>query len=518
MERRGAGCSVHASGWRAKSGAGPCCRRYVVAVRSSPFVRNETLDTASQDIFPDGEGRHALIGMAKQRIVYSCAQCGASTPQWRGQCPDCGAWNSLVESIAETGGARSRTTAASDRPIVASSVDLAPDTRVETGLSELNRVLGGGLVAGAVVLVGGEPGIGKSTLLLQVLAGLAGAAGSVGASADARALYVTGEESIRQVALRAKRLQVAADRVQLLAETRMEAILDVLAREAPRIVVVDSIQTMFTDALQSAPGSVAQVRESAARLVRHAKEHAVSVLLVGHVTKDGALAGPRVLEHMVDTVLYFESEADRRFRIIRAVKNRFGAANEIGLFAMTEKGLREVRNPSAIFLARGADDVAGSVVTVVREGTRPLLVELQALVDEASGPPRRLTVGIDQSRLNMLLAVLHRHAGISTQGLDVYANVVGGVRIAETGADLAILAAVRSTLNTRPVDRALVVYGEVGLAGEIRPIPRGEERVREAAKHGFTRALVPAANVPRHLPGGIEVVGVERVEHALELV
>ena len=447
--------------------------------------------------------------MAKQRIVYSCAQCGASTSQWHGQCPDCGAWNSLAESIAETGGARSRT-AAPGRPIVASSVDLAPDTRMETGLSELNRVLGGGLVAGAVVLVGGEPGIGKSTLLLQVLAGLPGGA--------ARALYVTGEESIRQVALRAKRLQVAADRVQLLAETRVEAILDVLARGAPRIVVVDSIQTMFTDALQSAPGSVAQVRESAARLARHAKEHAVSVLLVGHVTKDGALAGPRVLEHMVDTVLYFESEADRRFRIIRAVKNRFGAANEIGLFAMTEKGLREVRNPSAIFLARGADDVAGSVVTVVREGTRPLLVELQALVDEASGPPRRLTVGIDQSRLNMLLAVLHRHAGVSTQGLDVYANVVGGVRIAETGADLAILAAVRSTLGARPVDRALVVFGEVGLAGEIRPIPGGEERVREAAKHGFTRALVPAANVPRHIPGGIEVVGVERVERALELV
>ena len=449
--------------------------------------------------------------MARQRIVYSCTQCGASTPQWRGQCPDCGAWNSLEESIGEIGGGRPRTPpAAPGRPVAASSVDLAPDTRIETDLAELNRVLGGGLVAGAVVLVGGEPGIGKSTLLLQVLAGLAGAA--------ARALYVTGEESIRQVALRAKRLQVAADRVRLLAETRVETVLDVLAHESPRIVVIDSIQTMFTDALQSAPGSVAQVRESAARLVRHAKEHGVSVLLVGHVTKDGALAGPRVLEHMVDTVLYFESEADRRFRVIRAFKNRFGAANEIGLFAMTEKGLREVRNPSAIFLARGAADVAGSVVTVVREGTRPLLVELQALVDEASGPPRRLTVGIDQSRLNMLLAVLHRHAGVSTQGLDVYANVVGGVRIAETSADLAVLAAVRSTLGTRPVDRALVVYGEVGLAGEIRPVPGGEERVREAAKHGFTRALVPAANVPRHTPGGIEVIGVERIERALELV
>ena len=449
--------------------------------------------------------------MARQRIVYTCAQCGGNTPQWRGQCPDCGAWNSLEESLGETGGAvRPRAPAAPGRPVAASSVDLIPDARIETDLSELNRVLGGGLVAGAVVLVGGEPGIGKSTLLLQVLAGLV--------DGTAQALYVTGEESIRQVALRAKRLEVVADRVRLLAQTHVEAILDALSRESPRIVVIDSIQTMFTDTLQSAPGSVAQVRESAARLVRHAKDYAVSVLLVGHVTKDGALAGPRVLEHMVDTVLYFESEADRRFRVIRAVKNRFGAANEIGLFAMTEKGLREVRNPSAIFLARGSGDVAGSVVTVVREGTRPLLVELQALVDEASGPPRRLTVGIDQSRLNMLLAVLHRHAGISTQGLDVYANVVGGVRIAETSADLAILAAVRSTLSTRPVDSTLVVYGEVGLAGEIRPVPGGEERVREAVKHGFARALVPAANVPRRPPGGIEVIGVERVEHALEFL
>ena len=446
--------------------------------------------------------------MVRQRIVYACTQCGASTRQWRGQCPDCGAWNSLEEGVEATGGARPRVP--SGRPVAASSVDLAPDTRIETKSTELDRVLGGGLVAGAVVLVGGEPGIGKSTLLLQVLGNLAADVSGV--------LYVTGEESIRQVALRARRLGVAVDRVRLLTETRVESILDVLEREAPRIVVVDSIQTMFTEALQSAPGSVAQVRESAARLVRHAKDRSVSVLLVGHVTKDGAIAGPRVLEHMVDTVLYFESEADRRFRIIRAVKNRFGAANELGLFAMTESGLREVRSPSAIFLARGTADVAGSVVTVVREGTRPLLVEIQALVDEASGPPRRLTVGIDQGRLNMLLAVLHRHAGISTQGLDVYANVVGGVRIAETSADLAILAAIRSILSTRPVDRGLVVYGEVGLSGEVRPVPGGEERVREAAKHGFSRALVPAANVPRRTPAGIEIVGVERVGRALDLV
>ena len=449
--------------------------------------------------------------MARQRIVYACTQCGANTRQWRGQCPDCGAWNSLQEGVEETDGARSRVPPTRPgTPVSASNVDLGPDTKVETNLAELDRVLGGGLVAGAVVLVGGEPGIGKSTLLLQVLASIA--------ASVADTLYVTGEESVRQVALRAKRIGATADRVRLLAETHVESILEVLERESPRIVVIDSIQTMFTDALQSAPGSVAQVRESAARLVRHAKAHAVSVLLVGHVTKDGALAGPRVLEHMVDTVLYFESEADRRFRVIRAVKNRFGAANEIGLFAMTERGLREVRSPSAIFLARGAEDVAGSVVTVVREGTRPLLVELQALVDEASGPPRRLTVGVDQSRLNMLLAVLHRHAGISTQGLDVYANVVGGVRITETSADLAILAAVRSTLGNRPVDRDLVVYGEVGLAGEIRPVPGGEERVREAAMHGFSRALVPVANVPRRPPGDFEVIGVERVERALDYI
>ena len=449
--------------------------------------------------------------MTRPRIVYTCTQCGASTLQWRGQCPDCGAWNSLDETIREVGGGRSRTPSAQpETSVAASNVDLTPDTRVETTLPELDRVLGGGLVAGAVVLVGGEPGIGKSTLLLQVLAALAGKVG--------RALYVTGEESIRQVALRSTRIEVATDGVRLLAETRVERILDVLERESPRVMVVDSIQTVFTETLQSAPGSVAQVRESAARIVRHAKDHAVSVFLVGHVTKDGALAGPRVLEHMVDTVLYFESEADHRFRVIRAVKNRFGAANEIGLFAMTDKGLREVRNPSAIFLARGDADVAGSVVTVVREGTRPLLVEVQALVDEASGPSRRLTAGIDQGRLNLLLAVLHRHAGISTQGLDVYANAVGGVRIAETSADLAVLAAVRSTLRARPIDRGVVVFGEVGLAGEIRPVPGGEERVREAAKHGFSRALVPTANRPRRTVGGIEVIGVDRVERALDFV
>ena len=377
-------------------------------------------------------------------------------------------------------------------------------------MSELDRVLGGGLVPGAVVLVGGEPGIGKSTLLLQVLGHLAGGVSGV--------LYVTGRSRSGRSRCGRGGSGWRRSACSLLAETRVESVLEVVERESPRVVVIDSIQTMFTEVLQSAPGSVAQVRESAACLVRHAKGRSVSVLLVGHVTRDGTIAGPRVLEHMVDTVLYFESEADRRFRVIRAVKNRFGGANEIGLFAMTERGLREVRNPSAIFLARGAADVAGSVVTVVREGTRPLLVEIQALVDEATGPPRRLTVGLDQGRLNMLLAVLHRHVGVSTRGFDVYANAVGGVRITETSADLAVLAAIHSMIGNRPIGHGLMVYGEVGLAGEVRPVPGGEERVHEAAKHGFSRALVPAANVPRRTPRGIDVVGVERVERALDLI
>ncbi len=451
-----------------------------------------------------------LSDMAKQRNIYLCTQCGAASRQWHGQCPDCGAWNSLQPEIDR--GSRSLSPpsrSGTPRSVTAAAVDLSPETRIETGIAELDRVLGGGLVPGGVVLIGGEPGIGKSTLLLQALAGLSG-------EASGQALYVSGEESIRQVALRARRLGVAADRVRLLAETRAEAILDILSVERPRIVVIDSIQTLFTEELPSAPGSVSQVRECAARLARRAKDDETAIFLVGHVTKDGALAGPRVLEHLVDTVLYFESEADRRFRVVRAVKNRFGAANEIGLFAMTDSGLKGVRNPSAIFLARGEEDVAGSVVAVIREGTRPLLVELQALADEAFGPPRRFATGFDQSRLNLLLAVLHRHAGISTHGLDIYANVAGGVRISETGADLALLAAVRSSVRERAVERRTVAFGEVGLAGEIRPVPGGEERLREAAKHGFTKALVPAANIPRQAPKGIEIIAVKRIESALD--
>ena len=384
-----------------------------------------------------------------------------------------------------------------------------------TGIAELDRVLGGGLVPGAVVLIGGDPGIGKSTLLLQVLCALTERGG------EDEALYVSGEESLQQVVLRARRLGVPVDELRLLAETRVEAILAQVAARRPRSLVIDSIQTMYTDVLQSAPGSVGQVRESAAQLVRFAKGNTqgTTLFLVGHVTKDGALAGPRVLEHMVDTVLYFEAEGDRRFRVIRAIKNRFGAANELGIFAMTEKGLREVANPSAIFLARPEQPVPGSVVTVTREGSRPLLLELQALVDESfANPPRRVAIGLDTNRLAMLLAVLSRHATTSTQGQDVFVNVVGGVRIAETGADLPLLAAVISSLRDRPLQRGLVMFGEVGLTGEIRPVVAGEERLYEAAKHGFKRAIVPSANAPRRELRGIEVVAVSTLAEALEQI
>lgn len=391
--------------------------------------------------------------------------------------------------------------------------EVSPEDVIQhpTGIGELDRVLGGGLVPGAAVLMGGDPGIGKSTLLLQVLCGLAAEGG--------KPFYVTGEESLQQVVLRARRLGLDADGVRLLAETQVERILAHLERHEPRSLVIDSIQTMHTDLLQSAPGAVGQVRESAAQLVRFAKARATTLFLVGHVTKDGALAGPRVLEHMVDTVLYFEAEGDLRFRVIRAVKNRFGAANELGIFAMTENGLREVANPSAIFLARPDDAVAGSVVTVTREGSRPLLLELQALVDESHGSsPRRVAVGVDGNRLAMLLAVLSRHAGISTQGQDVFVNVVGGVRVGETGADLPLLVSVLSSLRDQPLPRDLVMFGEVGLTGEIRPVVAGEERLNEAAKHGFKRAIVPKANVPRRAIAGLAVVGVEQLGRALEAI
>ena len=449
--------------------------------------------------------------MGKSKTVYVCSDCGTQSPKWQGQCPGCGAWNTLVETVVEPAraGGRFESLSVTSTVQTLADVEAVEAPRAPTGIDELDRVLGGGLVRGAVVLIGGDPGIGKSTLLLQALA-------TIGSSR--KVLYVTGEESAAQVALRASRLAVDARSVRLLAEIRLDQILATLRHEAPEVAVIDSIQTMYTDALQSAPGSVAQVRECAAQLTRVAKQTGITIVMVGHVTKEGALAGPRVLEHIVDSVLYFEGDTHSSFRMIRAIKNRFGAVNELGVFAMTDRGLRGVSNPSAIFLSSHRDDVPGSCVLVTQEGTRPLLVEIQALVDEAHAPqPRRLSVGLEQNRLAMLLAVLHRHAGVACFDQDVFVNAVGGVRISEPAADLAVLLAIASSLRNRPLPAKMVVFGEVGLAGEIRPVPSGQERISEAAKHGFRRAIVPAANVPKKVPEGMKVFGVKKLSDALNV-
>ena len=452
--------------------------------------------------------------MAKAKTLHTCPECGATAPKWQGQCPGCGLWNTLVETVAETPSVNSNRFAAiagAGRLQRLSEIDPREEPRQPTGIEEFDRVLGGGLVAGGVVLIGGDPGIGKSTLLLQALAQLAEAGQSV--------LYVSGEESGEQMALRARRLQLGAEHMQLLAEINLEKILATLGKVKPMVAVIDSIQTIYSEVLQSAPGSVAQVRECAAQLTRLAKQSGICVILVGHVTKDGSLAGPRVLEHIVDTVLYFEGDTHSSFRLIRAFKNRFGAINELGVFAMTDRGLKGVSNPSALFLSQHGQDVAGSCVMVTQEGTRPLLVEIQALVDEAHAPnPRRLTVGLEAQRLAMLLAVLHRHAGIVCYDQDVFVNAVGGVKIAEPAADLAVLLAIVSSLRNKPLPAKLVVFGEVGLAGEIRPAPRGQERLKEAAKLGFTRAIIPKANAPRTPIKGMEVIAVDRVEQAVEQI
>ncbi len=445
--------------------------------------------------------------MAKAKTAYTCTECGGQTAKWQGQCPHCLAWNTLVESVCEPAGTRFNALSVTSRVQSLGEVDAAEAPRYPTGVDELDRVLGGGLVTGAVVLIGGDPGIGKSTLLLQALCHMSGAR---------QVLYVSGEESAQQIALRARRLSVDATRVQLLAEIQLEKIQSTLAAHRPEVAVIDSIQTVYSEALQSAPGSVAQVRECAAQLTRIAKQSGTTVILVGHVTKEGALAGPRVLEHIVDTVLYFEGDSGSAFRLLRAFKNRFGPGNELGVFAMTDKGLRGVTNPSALFLSHHAQRVAGSCVMVTQEGTRPLLVEVQALVDQSHAPnPRRLSVGLEQNRLAMLLAVLHRHAGISCLDQDVFVNAVGGVKISEPAADLAVLLAIVSSLRNRPVPEKLVVFGEVGLAGEIRPVQRGQERLKEAAKLGFERALIPAANKPKQVIQGMEVVAVARLEDAV---
>jgi DNA repair protein RadA/Sms len=447
--------------------------------------------------------------MAKAKSQYVCGECGGTSPKWQGQCPQCGAWNTLAEAPSESSpSARFASIAPTAEVHTLGEIAAAELPRESTGVTEFDRVLGGGLVPGGVVLIGGDPGIGKSTLLLQALAALA---------QRTKVLYVSGEESAAQVALRARRLGVEGRQVRLMAEITLERILAALEAERPQVAVIDSIQTLYSGELQSAPGSVAQVRECAAQLTRAAKRSGVSLVLVGHVTKEGALAGPRVLEHMVDTVLYFEGDPHSSFRLVRAVKNRYGAVNELGVFAMTDRGLRGVANPSALFLSQHDAQVPGSCVLVTQEGTRPLLVEIQALVDTAHVPnPRRLAIGLEPQRLALLLAVLHRHAGIATFDQDVFVNAVGGVRIEEPAADLAVLSAIVSSIRNKPLPRGMVAFGEVGLAGEVRPAPRGQERLREAAKLGFSLAIIPRANAPKQPIEGMTIVAVDRLTEAIE--
>ena len=448
--------------------------------------------------------------MSKPKSVYTCSECGGTSPKWLGKCPHCGAWNTLVEGVAEAPTKHRYQSLAGAQPVATlSEIEASDVDRQPTGIDELDRVLGGGIVAGGVVLIGGDPGIGKSTLLLQALDAL---------SRNMRALYVTGEESGAQVALRSRRLGLDGSQVRVVAEIQLEKITATIDAEQPAICVIDSIQTVYSDQLTSAPGSVAQVRECAAQLTRVAKSSGTTIILVGHVTKEGALAGPRVLEHIVDTVLYFEGDTHSSFRLVRAIKNRFGAVNEIGVFAMTEKGLKGVANPSAIFLSTHGEPVAGSCVLVTLEGTRPLLVEIQALVDSGGPSPRRLSVGLDRDRLAMMLAVLHRHAGIACLDQDVFVNAVGGVRISEPAADLAVMLAIQSSLRGRPLPRGFIAFGEVGLAGEVRPAPRGQERLKEAAKLGFSVAVVPKANAPKKAIEGLTIHPVERIEEAIDLL
>jgi DNA repair protein RadA/Sms len=448
--------------------------------------------------------------MSKAKLIFCCQTCGTLYPKWSGQCTGCNEWNTIVEETRSASPpSRYQGYAGTEAAITRmADVKLHEETRLSSGSQELDRVLGGGIMMGSAILIGGDPGIGKSTILLQAISHL---------SQTLKVLYVTGEESPQQVTLRARRLGLPENHLWLLADTHVENILKHVQKEKPRVLVIDSIQTMHTSLLSSAPGSVGQVRESAMQLVSYVKQTETALFLVGHVTKEGNLAGPRVLEHMVDTVLYFEGEQDNRYRMIRAVKNRFGAVNELGIFAMTEKGLREVSHPSAIFLSRSSQPIAGSIITATKEGSRPLLVEVQALVDQSHiGNPRRLSVGLETQRLSLLLAILHRHTGISTHSMDVFLNVVGGLQIFETAADLPILFAILSSLRNRPLPHDLIVFGELGLAGEIRPVSGGQERLKEAAKHGFKTAVVPHGNAAKKTIDGMKVLSVQSMKEAIE--
>lgn len=454
--------------------------------------------------------------MSKRKVAYVCTDCGGEHSKWQGQCSECQQWNTLKEFVVSAAKPSARNQALSGYAGAASAqtiqrladVDLTEMPRIKSGMLEFDRVLGGGLVPGSAILIGGHPGAGKSTLLLQTMCALA---------ESMPALYVTGEESLQQVAMRAKRLGMPTDKLNMLSETNVDRLLQLLQQHQPKVVVIDSIQVMHLEGIESAPGSVSQVRESAAALTRYAKQTGTVLLLVGHVTKDGSLAGPKVLEHMIDCSIMLEGDGDSRFRTLRGIKNRFGAINELGVFAMLETGLKEVKNPSSIFLSRSEKPSSGSVVMVIWEGTRPLLVEIQALVDDSHfGHPKRVAVGLDQNRLNLLLAAMHRHGGILLGDQDVYINVVGGVKVAETAADLALLMAALSSFRDQPLPQDLIVFGEVGLSGEIRPVPSGQERIREAAKHGFKRAIVPKANAPRNKIEGMEVIAVETLQQALE--
>ncbi|MBU2039926.1 DNA repair protein RadA [Thalassolituus sp. ST750PaO-4] len=456
--------------------------------------------------------------MAKKKTAYVCNDCGSEHAKWQGQCTDCGAWNTLQEFVVSSSKTPSRDASYAGYAGAAGSqgiqrladVDLAEVPRISSGMQEFDRVLGGGLVPGSAILIGGHPGAGKSTLLLQTMCTLAG---------NMPALYVTGEESLQQVAMRAKRLGLPTDQLNMLSETSVERLLNTLQQHKPKIVVIDSIQVMHVEGVESAPGSVSQVRESAAALTRYAKQTNTVLFLVGHVTKDGTLAGPKVLEHMIDCSIMLEGSGDSRFRTLRGIKNRFGAINELGVFAMLDSGLKEVKNPSSIFLSRSEEPAAGSVVMVIWEGTRPLLVEIQALVDDSHfGHPKRVAVGLDQNRMNLLLAALHRHGGVHLGDQDVYINVVGGVKVGETAADLALLLSALSSFRNQPLPQELIVFGEVGLSGEIRPVPSGQERIKEAAKHGFTRAIVPKANVPRQAIPGMTIIGVDKLQEAINAV